>query len=78
VDALLWACVRRPSLSLLTFMMYVYYYREPVKSTVGSMGVVERDRPTASTVSTLGPERPASVVRSRERQPVLGNVSGGS
>jgi len=42
------------------------------------MGVVERDGPTASTVSTLGPERPASVVRSWERLPVLGNASGDS
>jgi hypothetical protein len=41
------------------------------------MGVVERDRPAASTMSTLGPERPVSVVRSQERQPVLDNASGG-
>jgi hypothetical protein len=59
-------------------MMYVYYYREPATSRVGSMGVVERDRPAVSTMSTLGPERPASVLRSQERQPVLGNASGGS
>jgi hypothetical protein len=42
------------------------------------MGVVERDGPAASTMSTLGPERPSSVVRSQERQPGLGNVSSGS
>jgi hypothetical protein len=41
------------------------------------MGVVERDRLAASTMSTLGPERPVSVVRSQERQPVLDNASGG-
>jgi hypothetical protein len=42
------------------------------------MGVVERDGPAASTKSTLGPERLASVVRSQDCLPVLGKASGGS
>jgi hypothetical protein len=43
-----------------------------------TLGFVVHGRLAASIVSTLGPEHLASVVRSRARQPVLGNAAGGS